>query len=144
MIQIRHFEMLTRVHEFGRSHPGPFPGRSVGAQGFEAIAAAIRKLSAHAVSQRLATRDGQSRQVRAREALVAQLDAVGRTARVLARQSPGLDEAFRHPKTQSDQGLLAIGRAVAQEAAAFRDQFVGHGMPAMFIDEVSACVDALA
>ena len=143
-LQTRQLEMLTRVQAFGQIHAGTVPERSVGAQAFAAIATAIRHLSEQAVSQRVATRDGQSAQVRARAALVAQLDAISRTARVLARQRPGFDEAFRRPKTRSDQALLATGRAVAQEAAVFRDQFVGHGMPATFIDELGAGIDALA
>ena len=61
-LQTRQFEMLTRVHEFGQSHADTFPARSAGAEAFEAVAAAIRQLSEEAVSQCLATRDGQSAQ----------------------------------------------------------------------------------
>jgi hypothetical protein len=143
-METRRYEMLVRVHEFGEARPERFPADGAGARAFATVAAAVLQLREHAVSEQLAARNGAAAKARAREALSAELDTVSRTARVLSSDTPGVGEAFRRQKDQPDQALLTAGRAFAQQAAAFRSQFVRHGLPDTFIEDLTSRVEAFA
>ena len=143
-IEVRRYEMLVRVHEFGQAHSDWFPPSSVGAESLATVAAAVAQLREQAISHQVAGRDGRHRTMRARKALLARLTAIAKTASVLAEDTPGLDEPFHYTKKQRDQALITTARAFAQEAAAFEARFVAHGMPATFVAELNAEIEALA
>ncbi len=142
--EARRYEMLARVREFGEAHRDRFPEGSAGGDAFAAVATAVQQLSAHAVSKLLTATEGRMRKRRAREELNDQLEAIARTARVLAAATPGLGETLQLRKKQTDSAFLATGRAFAQHAPAFESQFVRHGLPETFIADLNYCVETFA
>jgi hypothetical protein len=81
---------LVRVVVFGTTHPQFFGKDSLAGQLFEAIEAAVRKLSAHAISQtsgKSAVRRSANDRAKARKALRRQLETISRTAACSWRNS---------------------------------------------------------
>ena len=77
----------------------------------------------------------------AREALVDRLESTARTARAIARDTPGFEDRFHVPSPRSDQALLTAGRLFARDAEVFRDQFLAHAMPQTFVADLLEVVD---
>ena len=141
--EIRWYEMLVRVKEFGVAHVDLFPASSPGGQLFATIGAAVDNLRTHEVAQVAGSRDarqGTSAKTAARDTLRDALVVVNRTARTVGAGTPGLPEKFRLPKTGGDQPLLATAKAIVEAAAPMRDQFVAHNLPATFLDDLSSTI----
>src|SRR5437667_12814078 len=105
-LETRRYEMLKRVREFGTAHANLFPKASLALEMLKSIGATLDELSQHTASQASgvgAAREGSSTKAVARETLRENLDAISRTARVLALDLTGLDDKFRMPPGQSDQ-----------------------------------------
>ena len=142
-IERRQYEMLVRVRDFGHTYGHLFPATSVAQQNLATVAAAITELDAHdlthmaaSVSARAQSKNG------AREALLTRVQAISRTARVLAEAgAPGLDAQFEVPAPTTDQTLLTTGRKFARDVEPFSSQFIMHGMPATFVSDLTALVD---
>ena len=139
----RRYEMLVRVREFGVSHQDRFPESSVGGQAFAAVAAAVTELSQQAVSRLMAQKEGQSSQAQAKIALEEQLDAIQRTAQVLAVDNPALLERFERRRRQGNQALLTTARAFASNAEPFTALFVAHGLPDAFLADLKAVIGGI-
>jgi len=108
-IETRRYEMLVKVRDFGRAHGDLFPTSSPGGNAFAAVEAAVTELGRHAVmkmSSQGAARDGGERREAARTAVREQIDAISRTAGLMAEDKPDLAERFRMPKARNDQALL--------------------------------------
>jgi len=142
-IERRQYEMLVRVREFGGGYGHLFPASSVARQNFAIVAAAVKELDAQAVAHMTARVSARAhRKTLAREALAARLQAIMRTARVLAAETPGLDQQFQVPPPRAkDHMLLTAARKFARDAEPFSRQFVAHGMPATFVADLDALVD---
>src|SRR4029077_8104864 len=81
----RQYGMLLRVRDFGDRYGPLFPASSVAGRNFAAVAAAIKELDAQELTHMAASVSARGhRRERARATLLARLQAVGRTARVLA------------------------------------------------------------
>lgn len=145
MQQIRWYEMIARVDDFGSvTHVDLFPADSPGGQMFASIHTAAGQLQAHVVAQaagRNAASKGATAKDAARDALRKAALKLRRTSRSLAGDTPGLTDKFRLPKSNSDQRLLAVARAILQEGTTLRDQFVAHKMPATFVEDMTATID---
>lgn len=142
---IRRYEMLVRVRDFGASHGDVFPLSTIGGQAFAAVSAAAEALSAHAALQVQGTgtsREGTRSRLRARATLRGEMEAIVRTARALALDIQGLDDRFRIPRITSDQELLSVARAFSREAAPLRAQFITHDMPETFIVDLDRAIAA--
>jgi hypothetical protein len=144
--ETRRLEMFIRVRQFGAGHPAAFP---VGARGAELLAqidGVINELEGHAAKQSagtLASREGTTLRAVARAALREDLEAISRTARAMSLSTPGLDDRFRLPRNAGDQVLLAAARAFAQEAESLKVEFVRRGLPADFVEDLNADIEAL-
>ncbi len=142
----RRYDMLVRVQQFGIAHAERFPADSLGGRTFAALAATLDQVSGHLTSQAQgygATRSGTLSKAAARAALRQALDALARTARAMAADVPGLEGRFRVVPTRlNDLELLTAGRAFAGEAAALASPFIAHGLPAGFLAELQAALDA--
>jgi hypothetical protein len=139
----RQYEMLVRVRDFGDSYGHLFPTSSVARENFAAVAAAIKELDALDVHQLSASAAARGhRKELARQALLARMQAIGLTARVLRQDPPGLEQQFQVPAQATDRILLTAGRQFARDADAFTSQFIAHGMPVTFLAELNALVDA--
>jgi hypothetical protein len=141
IIDIRRYEMLARVRDFGNAHGDLFRESSLAAKHFATVAAAVKELSGHAAMRMSAAREGKSNKATAREALIGSLETIGRTARTIAEDTPGLEDKFHLPDQRTDQALLTAGRVFANDAEPFRSTFVAHAMPKAFVDDLHALVD---
>src|SRR5215472_11497712 len=128
MPDIRRYEMLVRVKEFGVAHADLFPTASVGAGLFEEVATAVDKVTQCGVTQshRTVASNPSSDKAATRDALHASMVKIRRTAIAMKRSTPGLDGKFVLPRSHSDQRLLLAARGFLQDATPLRDQFVAH------------------
>jgi hypothetical protein len=142
--EIRQYEMLVRVHDFGAAHGDLFPASSLEGKTFAAVGSSVAVLSQEAAAQvsgRAAAREGTSSKAAARETLRDTLDAISRTARALALDTTGLDDKFRVPRGHSDQRLLNAAHAFAQDAQPLSAAFVAHRLPATFLTDLNADIE---
>jgi len=136
----RRYEMLVRVREFGAAHADSFPSSTPGGQAFATVAAAVDQLSQHASVQfegRTSIREATTTKAAARAALQEDLDAIARTARVLAADTRGLDDKFPPPR-RKDVDLLTTGRTFLREAAPLAPQFIAHYLPEDFLTDLES------
>ena len=75
-----------------------------------------------------------------REDLREMVLTLNRTARVLAFETPGLENKFRLPRNTSDQFLLNAARAYAADAVPLKAGFLKHEMPADFIERLNQLI----
>jgi hypothetical protein len=141
--EIRRYQMLVRVREFGAAHQHLFPARSVAGKLFAAVAAAAEALQRHD-SKELAGRDGEqdgaASKAPAREALRRQIRAITQTA--AASEVPGLHGKFRAAPDRNDERLLSQARTFLSEAKPFKETFVAHELPADFLSRLRAAIEA--
>jgi hypothetical protein len=138
----RQYEMLLRVRDFGDSFGKRFPATSVAPANFAAVAAAIKELDAQDVAHMAASLSARAqRKDVARQALLARLQAISQTARVLRQDKSGLVEQFEVPGSASDQTLLTTGRKFLRDAGALSTEFISHGMPETFVTDLNTLVD---
>jgi hypothetical protein len=144
VLDIRRFEMLVRVRDFGDAHKDVFPAPSLAGPMFAAVGAAIAELNQQAASEvsgRGAAREGTAAKSSARADLRKILEAISQTARAMALDTHGIDDKFRMPRGGGDQRLLNAARAFAQDAQPFADAFVAHAMPATFLTDLQADIE---
>ena len=136
---MRRYEMLVRVREFGNTQADVFPPSTIAGQAFAEIAATIQGLNTHAadhLSGRGSAREGVTSKAVAREALREDLDAIIRTARAMSLDTPGVEDRFRPPRGVGDLSLLNTARAFARDAAPLKEQFINYSMPDDFIADL--------
>jgi hypothetical protein len=136
----RKLEAFVRSRDFGAARASDFAAGSLGRQtldGLEAIIAEIANLAASETSGRGAARQGTTTRAQARDALIADLEALSRTARVLSAEVPGIENKFRLPRDGNDQSLLSAARAAANDALPLKAQFIAHEMPADFLEDLN-------
>jgi hypothetical protein len=143
-LETRKFNMLTRVRDFGIAHASSFPTNSLGGELFTEVTGIVETLESFA-SEKSSTK-GESRQntsskAIARATLKKMLEAIRRTARAIAVQTPGIDEKFRLPKPFTDQNLSSSARAFAADALPLKAEFIRHEMSANFIVELQAAIE---
>jgi hypothetical protein len=141
-LQSRRYEMLVRVRDFGDAHADLFPESSLARQTFSAVAKAVQQLNADTVSK-LSSVQGTTTKAKARAALIDRLEAISQTGRVIAEQTPGLEEKFVLPADPSDQALLMTARVFARDAEPFEDRFIEHVMPTTFLADLEEAIGRL-
>jgi hypothetical protein len=135
---------LTRVSEFGAQHPTLFPAAQFAGQLMATISTVASELSAHATTQAASAstaRQGTASKAASRAALREDLEAINRTAHVLAFERAGLDDKFRMPRG-GDQDLLIAARAFAVDATPIRSDFIRYGLPQDFLDDLISDITA--
>jgi hypothetical protein len=80
----------------------------------------------------------------ARDELRRDLEAISRTARVMALAMPGLENKFRVPRSFSDQALLTTARAFASDALPLKTDFTRRGLPEDFLEDLADDIKAFA
>ena len=142
--QRRRYEMFLKVRDFFAAHAADFPAGSVGAVIFAPLLPIIEQL-AQIAGEQLSTRGTYAQAIEvkgtARDRLYLLLRDIADLAVTLAYDIDGLEAKFRMPYKRSDQNLIAAGRAFAADAAAFEDEFIGYGMAATFIADLTAATD---
>jgi len=143
---MRRYEMLVRVRDFGAAHTDLFPPDSLSGRMFAAVHAAVATLSDHAVSRLSslgAARGAAATKAAAFGVLHSAIEAIHATARALAGDTPGVSGKFRLPSGQAEQTLLATGRAYARDAEPFASAFIAHGLSATFLADLTKAVATL-
>lgn len=134
-------EMLVRLDGFKTAHADAFPLTSHGDELFTIINNSIAVLRAQAATQdskSRASKEGTTVMGVAFDELQDDLEAITRTARAMAITMPGLEDKFRMPRNVGQQKFIAAARAIAQDAVAFKDEFIKRGLPATFLDDLNA------
>src|SRR6516164_4970944 len=139
-LELRQYQMLVRMRDFGAAHRDLFPRRSIAGKLFAAVADAADALQQHETAE-LAGRGGEQEGVAARAALRRQVSASVQTAR--ASEVPGLGGTFRASPAGSDERLLSQARTFLKEAKPFVDTFVAHELPPNFLGQLRAAIEAL-
>jgi hypothetical protein len=142
----RTHEMFLRVQIFTSERAASFTAGSLGAEMSEEINAVVQTLSDALASQTSGLNSAQqatAAREAARQTLRAEMQAITRTARAMALDTPGLENKFRLPRSGSDQALLAAARAFLTDAVPLKAEFIRHELPATFIDDLRAHAAAL-
>ncbi|HEX8559687.1 MAG TPA: hypothetical protein VF668_16430 [Pyrinomonadaceae bacterium] len=134
----RMYAMFVRVSSFADERAGAFPAGSLGAEAVAEVKTAVESLNEAGASQTsglTSVHRATAERFAAREALREGMAAFARTARVMALDTPGLENKFRLPRSGSDPALLQTARAFAADALPLKDLFLRHEMPASFLED---------
>ncbi|HEX8887882.1 MAG TPA: hypothetical protein VF779_01815 [Pyrinomonadaceae bacterium] len=140
----RRYELFIRVREFGASRTAQFPPSTLAGELFASLNTVIQELDTHTTAQasgRSATLESSQSKASARDELRRDLEAISRTARVMALSMPGLEDKFRAPRSISDQDLLARARAFASDALPLKAEFIRRGLPDDFLEDLAADIE---
>lgn len=96
----------------------------------------IATLSAEKVSATALAKDSLIFKGDAREDLRDALEDISETWRSLGDETGDAQNRFRLPQGNSDQNLIAAGKAFAADAVGSKKLFTDHGMPADFITDL--------
>lgn len=139
------YEMFLRVRTFGASREAEFPPTTLAGELFAGLNGIIEEIDGHTAAQtsgQSAAMESTGSKSAARDELRRDLEAISRTARVMARTIPGLENKFRSPRSISDQALLALARAFASDALPLKLEFTRRGLPDDFLDDLAADIEA--
>ena len=136
--------MLGRVDAFGAANAGKFPEGSAGQEAFANVASALVQVAAAVKEQSLVREGGTALKAAAKEAMLAGITTVVRTARDIAKDTPGADSKFQPPSQLSDVTVLATARQFLDHLPEVKDAFVQHGLPETFIDDLRRTTDGFA
>ncbi len=139
--QLRQYEMLVRVRDFGTAHKDRFPESTVATQTFAAVAAAVAQLREYAVAQLALKREGARARAAAPAALLDIVEAISRTARVIQAEEPSFPNSFHMPERRSAQALLTSARLCARDIEPVAEKFIAHAMPKTFVADLSRLLD---
>ncbi|MFL6256325.1 MAG: hypothetical protein ACJ74T_15070 [Pyrinomonadaceae bacterium] len=142
-LETKRQEMFIRVCEYCTQFAASFPAGSYGAGLFEKLREVVLGLNAHALDQskgRSSVRESSASKAVARDELLRLMDAISRTARVIAYDIPGLGNKFRMPHGIGDQALLIRARNFASEAEPLKAEFMKRSLPASFIEDLNEAI----
>jgi len=141
----RRYEAFLRIIQFGAESAADFPDNSIGSIQFAEIAAVVGLLDQLATDKAASSGSVQFAFVgkdTARENMREEMLDIVRTARSMFYQFPGIEAKFRMPRNRSDQQMLAAARAFVTEATPLSADFIAYGLPATFLAELQAAIDA--
>jgi hypothetical protein len=137
----RTYDMFVRVCAFHAERAPLFPSDSLGGEMFKQLGEVVAQLTTAITTQTSGVNSVQqatSSRTVAREALRASMQAISRTARAMALDTPGLENKFRLPRSGSDQALLITARSFAGDALALKAEFLRHELPVTVIEDLQA------
>lgn len=141
---LRNYEMVLRVNNYGTENAADFPAKTLGGQLFNRISTSVTNLSEHIASRsssKSSAMAGTSSKSSAREDLLTDMEMMRRTARAMAQTMPGMGEKFRIPRNLTNQGLLGTARAFLADATPLKSEFLRFAMPPDFLDDLAAHID---
>jgi hypothetical protein len=136
---LRSYEMILRVRDFGAEQAASFPATTLGGELFAKVSEAAQELEGHIAARASGSssaRQGTASKAAARAALRGLLEMIRDTARSMSQTTPGLDMKFRIPRNMTDQGLLGTAQSFATDAALMKDDFLRFAMHADFLNEL--------
>ena len=134
----RTYEMFVRVQTVAAARAASVPAESLGGETVAELKKVIEELTEAATTQTSGLSSVQratAERLAAREALRESMQAIARTARVMAIDMPGLENKFRLPRSGSDPALLQTARAFAADALPLKAEFLRHEMHASFLED---------
>ena len=139
-------EMFERVVNFGTTHTDLFPPGTLAAGTFQALGAAITKISNEAADQ-ISGKNGRRRKsavrATARMALREQIQRISDTAAAISLDVPGFADSFRMPEQRGDKAIIHVAKSFGNEAVAVREQFLLHHLPPDFIESLNGTIAKL-
>lgn len=144
--ELKSYERLTRVRDFGAAHAAAFPANTTGGQLFAELNAAVAELTSQAATQVAGlntSREGTTSKASARAALRERLAVINRTARAMAVDLPAIGDKFRMPHGSGDQVLLNAARAFVTNATPLAAEFIKLELPADFLTDLEADITDL-
>ena len=143
---LEYIKMFERVVNFGATHQDLFPAGTLGAGTFQALGAAITRISDEAADQ-VSGKNGRRRKstvrAAARIALREHLQRICDTAAAIALDIPGFADSFRMPVQGGDMAMIHAGKSFANEALPVKEQFLDHHLPADFIENLKSTIARL-
>jgi hypothetical protein len=136
-------EMFVRVRDYGAARTGLFRSDSHAPDLFDTVQSVVAEMNIFITSQTSglsSVQQATGTRAEASETLRDMLLAMSRTARVMAFETPGLENKFRMPRSASDHALLQAARAFAADAPPFKDEFLRHEMPNSFIEDLQPAI----
>lgn len=144
-LERRRYESFQRITEFGIQFAADFPADSLGAELLATIGGIADELSRQDTAKShnlgLSHRNRTFRSA-AREALIEDLQAMSRTARVLSATVRGIENQFVIPRKFSEGALLNEARTFAVAAEPLVAEFIRFGMPPDFLADLKADIAA--
>lgn len=140
---LRSYEMILRVADFGTEHAALFASTSLANELFAKARAAATQLAnqvAQQVSGRTSKQQGSATKASVRSALQSGLDRLRHTARAMAATIPGIDDKFRIPGRLTDQELIGTAEAFIADATPLKNDFIRFAMPATFLADLAELV----
>lgn len=138
-LDTKRLEMFIRVQEYASQYPAAFAAGSYGAGLLGKLGGVVGGLRAQALDQskgRSSVRESSGSKAAARDELTRRMEAITRTARVMAFDVPGLEDKFRLARGVADQSLLLLARTFADDAEPLKAEFVKRGLAADFVEEL--------
>lgn len=138
---VRQYQMLVRVREFGVAQASLFPQSTLAPEAFAAIDEAVKQLGKYTGEKVTSTRGSARAQARARAALLEALATVSRTARGIAAETPSFQNTFQIPSRRAVPALVTLARSFAQLAEPSAPLFIKRGLPDTFIADLNVLAD---
>lgn len=135
-------DRLNRVQRFGQDFAAHFPEGSPARQAFDALIPVVTALNQDAATGVSNAFDGVTQKPASKDALILQLDAIARTAQLIAQSTPGFDERFRPPRPRTYRRVLSAAHACLRDAEPAAPQFIARGLPADFVARLRTAVQA--
>jgi hypothetical protein len=138
--------MFLRVQDFGVTHGNDFAAGSLGKQLFSKLSGIIAEIEGHSASEASGVglaRQGTATRGQAEDAVREDLEAINRTAPTMSAEVPGIEDKFRLPRNRGVQHLLSAARAFDIDATPLKDLFIARELPADFLEDLRADIDAL-
>ena len=88
-------------------------------------------------------RTGTANRDDARDDLEDLVESIVRTARAVGETKPGFADGYRAPSQLSDRGLLDMAIGIARIAEPHKADFLSHGMPPDFLEDLAARIAKL-
>lgn len=150
-LEKRTLDMLRNVRNFGSTHEDIFAAGTLARELFTNVGNIVEELERLAAEQ--SAKWAEARQYIASKAVVRAalsegLTIISRTARVMAIDTPGIEDQFRMPHNLTDQLLLDTARAFLANSAPHRPRLLRNEVPASVFqsleDNITAFQEALA
>jgi hypothetical protein len=127
--QLKQYEMLQRVRDFGSKYGTRFPEKSVAGRAFKTVETSVAKLSDHEVERLQRRRDATKARKEAKAALFEMLEDISRTAQAVQLEEPTFPNTFLMPERRSAQAVLTAARLFARNLEAVAAMLMAHAMP---------------
>lgn len=141
----RQLDMFQKVAEFAANHAADFPAESVATESLDTLRRVIdnlKKFDANQNSQAGNARRHTALKNSVRESLIDDLKAIARCARAISRRIPALDQKFKMYGKPNNLTILSVARTFAADAEPFAGEFIRYGLPANFLEDLRADIEA--